>query len=60
VTGEIVRFSSTSIIDDGGAQHISRGQPSLIRLVFWIELGPIPGYVVGSGGPGPEGRRLVV
>ena len=31
------------------------GQPSPIRLVFWVELGPRPLYVVGSGGPRPEG-----
>jgi len=50
-----VRFSPTSVIDGGGAQHIRRGQPSPIRLVFWVELGPRPWYVVGSGGPRPEG-----
>jgi hypothetical protein len=55
----MVRFSPTSIIDVGGAQHIRRGQPSPIRLVFWVELGLMPRYVVGSGGSGPEGRRLV-
>ena len=54
-----VRFIPTSVIDGGGAQHIRRGQPSPIRLVFWVELDPRPGYVVGSGGLGPEGRRLV-
>ena len=56
----IVRFSPTSVIDGGGAQLIRRGQPSPIRLVFWVELGPMSWYVVGSGGPGPKGRRLVV
>jgi len=55
VTGEIVRFSPTSEIDGGGAQHIRPGQPSPIRLVIWVELGPKPRYVVGSRGPGPEG-----
>jgi hypothetical protein len=58
VTGEIVRFSLTLIIDDGGAQHIRRGQSSPIRLVFWDELGLRPGYVVGSSGPRPERRQL--
>jgi len=58
VTGEIVRFSPTSVIDGGGAQLIRRGQPSPIRLVFWVELGPMYWYVMGSGGPRPEGRRL--
>jgi hypothetical protein len=42
VTGEIVRFSPTSVIDGGGAQHIRRGQSSPIRLVFWVELGLRP------------------
>jgi hypothetical protein len=50
VTGEIVRFSPTSEIDGGGAQHNGGGQSSPIRLVFWVELGPGPA-VVGSGGP---------
>ena len=59
MTGEIVRFSPTSKIDGGGAQHIRPGQPLPIRLVFWVELGLGPGYVVGSGGPRPEGLRLV-
>jgi hypothetical protein len=40
VTGEIVRFSLTSIIDGGGAQHIRRRQPSSIRLVFWVRVVP--------------------
>jgi hypothetical protein len=57
--GEIVRFSPTSKIDGGGAQHIWRGQFSPIRLVFWVELGPRPGYVVDSSGPRTEGRQLV-
>jgi hypothetical protein len=35
----IFRFSPTSIIDGGEAQHIRRGQSSPIRLVFWVELG---------------------
>ena len=35
------------------------GQPSPIKLVFWVELGPMPWYVVGSGGPRPEGHRLM-
>ena len=48
-------FSPTSEIDGGGAQHIRRGQPSPIKLVIWVELGPKPRYVVGSCGPGPEG-----
>ena len=39
---------------NGGAQYIRRGQSSPIRLVFWVELGPIPGYVVDSSGPGLE------
>jgi hypothetical protein len=34
VTGEIVRFSPTSEIDGGGAQHKGAGQSSPIRLVF--------------------------
>lgn len=38
----------------GGAQH------SPIRLVFQIELGPRPCYVVGFGGPRPVGRWIVV
>ena len=59
VMGEIVSFSSTSKIDVGRAQHIRRGQPSPIRLVFWVELGPMPWYVVGSSGPRPEERWLV-
>jgi len=42
-------------IDGGGAQHIRRGQPSPIKLVIWVELGPKPSYVVGSCGSGPEG-----
>jgi hypothetical protein len=53
--GDIVRFSPTSVIDGGGAQYIRRGQPSLFRLIFWIELCPMPGYIVGSNGPGSEG-----
>jgi hypothetical protein len=40
VMGEIVRFSLTSIIDGGGAQHIRQEQPSLIRLVFWVWVVP--------------------
>ena len=36
------------------------GQPSPIRLVFWVELGPRFWYVMGSGGPRPEGRRLIL
>jgi hypothetical protein len=59
VTGEIVRFSSTSVVDGGEAQHIRRRQSSPIRLVFWVELSPRSGYVMGSGGPRPEGRRLM-
>jgi hypothetical protein len=59
VTWEIVRFSPTLVIDGGGAQHINRGQLSPIRLVFWVELGPMPGYVVGSDGPRPKGRWLM-
>jgi hypothetical protein len=55
----LVRFSLTSVINGGGAQHIRHGQPSPIRLVFWVELGSRPGYVVGSGGSGPEGHQLV-
>ena len=39
MTGEIVRFSPTSVIDGGGARHIRRGQPSPNGLVFWAELG---------------------
>jgi len=54
-----VRFSPTLVIDGGGAQHIRRGQPSPIRLVFWVELGIKLWYVVGSSGPEPEGRWLV-
>jgi hypothetical protein len=34
VIGEIVRFSPTSEIDGGGAQHIGGGQSSPTRLVF--------------------------
>jgi hypothetical protein len=37
VMGEIVSSSTTLKIDVGGAQHIWRGQPSPIRLVFWVE-----------------------
>jgi hypothetical protein len=33
-TNSFVRFSPTSVIDGGGAQHIRQGQPSPIRLVF--------------------------
>lgn len=32
-----VRLIPTSKIDCGGAQRIRRGQPLLLRLVFWIE-----------------------
>ena len=35
------------------------GAASLIRLVFWVKLGPIPWYVVGYGGPRPRGHQLV-
>ena len=58
--GEIVVFSPTSVIDGGGAQHIRWGRSSPIRLVFWVELGPMPEYVVCSGGPRPEGACLWV
>jgi hypothetical protein len=34
---EAIRFSLTSMIDGGGVQHIRRGQPSPIKLVFWVE-----------------------
>ena len=54
-----VRFSPTLVIDGGGAQHIRRGHSSPIRLVFWVELDPRPWYVVGSGGPRPDGHRLM-
>ena len=60
MTGEIVRFSPTSVIDGGGAQYIKWGQPSLVRLVFSVELGLQPRYVVGSGGPRPEGACSLV
>jgi hypothetical protein len=56
VTGEIVRFSPILLIDDERAQHVRWGQPSPIRLVFWVELGPRPRYVVDSDEPGLEGR----
>ena len=59
MTGEIVRFSPTSVIDGGRAQHIRRGQPSPMRLVFWVELGLRLVYVVGSRVE-PEGRWLPV
>jgi hypothetical protein len=59
VTGEIVRFSPTSVIDSGRAQYIRREQFSPIRLVFWVELVPRPWYVVGSDGSGSEGYWLV-
>ena len=55
-----VRFNPTLVIDGGGSQHINQEQPSPIRLVFWVELGPKPRYVVGFSGLVPEGRRLVV
>jgi hypothetical protein len=32
----------------GEHNKIRRGQFSSIMLVFWVELGPEPGYVVGS------------
>lgn len=51
----IVRFSPTSVIDVGEAQHTRQGQLLPIELVFWVKLGPMPKYVVGSGGPGPRG-----
>ena len=35
------------------------GQPSSIRLVFWVELGPRPLYVLSFGRPGHEGRRFM-
>jgi hypothetical protein len=35
----VVRFSPTSVIDGGEAQHIRWRQLSLIRLVFLVELG---------------------
>ena len=38
MTGEIVRFSPTLKIDGVEVQHIRRGQPSPIRLVFWVEF----------------------
>ena len=47
------------VIDGGGAQHIRRGQYSPIILVFWVELGLMPSYVIDSGGPWLEGRRFV-
>ena len=59
MTGEIVMFSPTSVIDGGGSQHIRWGRSSPIRLVFWVELGLRPGYVVCFSGPRPGGRRLV-
>ena len=54
-----VRFSPTLVIDGGGAQHIRREWPSPITLVFWVEIGLRPGYVVGSGGHG-QGCQFVV
>jgi len=59
VTGETVRFSPTSVTDDGGAQHIRREQFSPVRLVFWVEIGLRPRYVVCSDAPGSEGSQLV-
>ena len=52
-TPKSFRFSSTSEIDGGGSATYKVGQPSLFRLVFWVELGPRP-RLVGSGGPGPS------
>ena len=56
MTREIVRFSPTSEVDGGGAQHIKWGQSSPIKLVFWVELDRGLGWL-GSGGPRP-GRVL--
>jgi hypothetical protein len=50
-----VRFTPTSVIDGGGAQHIRREQSSPIRLVFWVELGPRPWYVVAPVDLGARG-----
>jgi hypothetical protein len=36
MTGEIVGFSATSVIDDGRAQLKKWGRSSPIILVFWI------------------------
>jgi hypothetical protein len=52
-----VGYSPTSEIDGGGVQHKRWGQSSLIRLVFWVELGPGP-IVVGSGRPRPGGALV--
>ena len=52
---ELLDLVPPSVIDGEGAQHIRWGQSSPIRLVFWVELGPMPMYVVGSSGPRPEG-----
>jgi len=57
--GRILLRTPKSVIDGGGAQHIRWEQSSSIRLVFWVEVRPEAGYVVSSGGPGPEGRRLM-
>ena len=57
--GRILLRTPKSVIDGGGAQHIRWEQSSPIRLVFWVEVRPEAGYVVSSGGPRPEGRRLM-
>ena len=54
-----VRFSPTSVIDDGGAQYIRWGKPLPVRLVFWVELGLRLRYVVGSNRLEPDERRLM-
>ena len=54
-----VRFSPTSVIDGGGAQHIRQRHSSPIRLVFWVELGLRLRYVVGSNRLEPDERRLM-
>jgi len=61
VMEEIVRFNSTLVIDDEGAQYIKqgRGWSSPVGLVFWVELGLMFEYVAGFGGPRPEELRLM-
>jgi hypothetical protein len=65
---DLLGLVSTSVIDDGEAQHIRRGLSLPIRQVFLVELGkfflvelgPRPWNVIGSSGLRPDGCWLVV